>query len=370
MKFQAMKKILMFCAAVFFFSASKANETLVDSIPADTKDISSPEAIIAALYDVISGPAGQKRNWDRMRTLFVPDARMIPTGKRPTGESTRRVLTVEEYIANSGPFLEKEGFFVTYLKPQANGRLDKDTFIASLRDDTILVSVMQVNNELGVIQDIAMLADITASRGILFHVDAAQGVGKLPLDVTKIPVDLISVNAHKVYGPKGIGALYLRKKPRVRVAAQMHGGGQEQGMRSGTLPLHQIVGMGEALQLAALAMPTEISKMQSLREHFLRSIQPIKNIVFHTDITCSVPHILNLRFNHTPAETVLQQMPHIAISTASACQGKSKEASYVLRAIGLSELEAKSGLRISFGRFTTEEDLTQATNALLSCRLG
>jgi cysteine desulfurase len=247
--------------------------------------------------------------------------------------------------------------------------LSLDTLKAALRADTILVSIMHVNNETGVIQDIDAIANMTAAQGILFHVDAAQSIGKVKIDLRQTPIDLLSMCAHKVYGPKGIGALYLRKKPRVRVEPLIHGGGHEQGMRSGTLATHQIVGMGEAFFLMRNAMQREITLIQQLRDRFLHGLHSVNQWQLNSDLADSVPHILNLRFSGMLAEVLLSQLPRIATSTASACVGKGIEGSYVLRAMGLSDAEAKSSVRFSFGRFTTVDEVDEAAR-LLSQLLG
>lgn len=253
--------------------------------------------------------------------------------------------------------LEKNGYSVTYLAPEKNGVLDLDQLRAALRTDTILVSVMHVNNEIGVIQDIAAIAKMTAEKNILFHVDAAQSVGKLPINLQDMPVDLMSFSAHKIYGPKGMGALYLRRKPRVRVAAQIHGGGHEHGMRSGTLATHQIVGMGEAFRLAQNEMIADQEKISQLRDRFVSGLQELKNVVLHTDISHSLPNILNVRFGDQKAESVIKQLPELAISAGSACLSKGVEPSYVLRALGLTMEQASGGVRFSFGRFTSMSDV-------------
>lgn len=258
--------------------------------------------------------------------------------------------------------LEKKGFLVSYLAPEPNGLLDLAKFQAALRKDTILVSLMHVNNEIGVIQNIAEFAQITASRGILLHVDAAQAAGKLPVDVQKTPIDLMSMCAHKVYGPKGVGALYLRRKPRVRVGAQIHGGKQEQGLRSGTLPTHQIVAMGEAFAIAQQEMEQDRQKLTELRIRFLTGIKKLP-FILHGDPFHTVPHILNLRFNEVPAASLMRAMPNIAVSTASACV-QSAQGSPVLRALGLSDAQTKAALRISWGRFTTEAEIDFAVEQL------
>lgn len=261
--------------------------------------------------------------------------------------------------------LEKQGFSVTYLSPEANGLLNLDVLRHAFRADTILVSIMHVNNETGVIQDIQSIADITSGLGILFHVDAAQSAGKIPLNVKEMPIDLISFSAHKVYGPKGIGALYLRKKPRVRVEAQIHGGGQESGMRSGTLPTHQIVGMGEAFHLAQSSMQDDLKKIQALRARFLANLSSIP-FFMNGDLEQTYPGILNVRFPGKKAESLLQLLPELIISTSSACFAKGIEPSYVLRAMGLTESEAHSAVRFSFGRMTTMQEIDLAARRVVT----
>lgn len=269
------------------------------------------------------------------------------------GKHIVTVKTEHKAVLESCQALEKEGYAVTYLLPENDGRINLDMLRDSLRPDTTLVSVMHVNNETGVIQDLSAIAAITAERGILLHVDAAQSAGKIPLNVQNIPVDLMSLSAHKVYGPKGIGALYLRKKPRVRVEPLIHGGGHEQGMRSGTLPVHQIAGMGAAFAIACEEMAKDYVHIAQLKTQFLQLMQPIPCLALNGSQTHCSPYILNLRFKGMMADAILKQLPQIAVSTASACQGKGTEGSFVLRALGLSEEEAKSSVRISFGRFTT-----------------
>lgn len=261
--------------------------------------------------------------------------------------------------------LEKQGYFVTYLTPEANGLLDLAKLEAALRCDTILVSIMHVNNETGVIQDIHKIAELTASRGILFHVDAAQSAGKLHIDLQKTPIDLLSFCAHKLYGPKGIGALYVRRMPRVRVAAQMHGGGQEQGMRSGTLPTHQIVGMGAASALAEAEMVQDLKRLEDLRNRFLQRIKPLSSVRLNVDSALVFPGILNICFPEHKADQLMKLLPNIAVSAGSACSSKGTEPSYVLRALGLSAHDAACSLRFSFGRFTTPEEVDRASKSLL-----
>jgi len=273
------------------------------------------------------------------------------------GKHIVTVKTEHKAVLDSCEQLEKAGYFVTYLTPEKNGLLDLEKFQAALRADTILVSIMHVNNETGVIQDIAKIAKITSEREILFHVDAAQSIGKIPLDLSKIPIDLLAMCAHKVYGPKGIGALYVRRKPRVRVAAQIHGGGQEQGMRSGTLPTHQIVGMGEALRIAKLEMEADYTTIKMLRERFLQKVSALTSITLNGDADNNYPGILNVCFPATKAESFMNALPLLAVSTGSACDAKGTEPSYVLRALGLTAEQAHTAIRFSFGRFTTIEEV-------------
>lgn len=267
-------------------------------------------------------------------------------------------------ILDTAQHLEKAGFSVTYLKPEPTGLIDFEKFKAALRPDTILVSLMAVNNETGVIQDLSAIGAETRARGILLHVDAAQAIGKIALDVKALPIDLLSLCAHKVYGPKGIGALYLRKKPRVRVEPLIHGGGHEQGMRSGTLATHQIVGMGAAFQLAQAELEKDNHHAKCMRDTFRDALTKIAVLRLNCDLKHTVPHILNVRFEGMLAEPLLAALPMIATSTASACVGKTAEGSYVLRAMGLSEAAAKGSVRFSFGRFTTLAEINLATEAI------
>jgi cysteine desulfurase len=256
--------------------------------------------------------------------------------------------------------LERSGFDVTYLDVQADGLVSLDALTAALRPDTILVSVMAVNNEIGVVQDIAAIGALLRSRGILFHVDAAQATGKMPIDLGQLPVDLMSLSAHKTYGPKGIGALYVRRKPRVRIEAQMHGGGHERGMRSGTLATHQIAGMGEAYRLARLHMAAENERVRTLRDRLLAGLQTIPEVRVNGHLDQRVPHNLNISFQFVEGESLLMGMKGLAVSSGSACTSASLEPSYVLRALGLSDEVAHSSVRFSVGRFTTEADIDAA----------
>jgi cysteine desulfurase len=273
------------------------------------------------------------------------------------GKHIVTVKTDHKAVLDTCQQLEKDGFTVTSLTPEKNGLIDLEKLVSALRDDTILVSVMHVNNELGVLQDIHAIANITSQRGILFHVDAAQSNGKIAIDVRQSPIDLMSLSSHKVYGPKGIGALYVRKKPRVRVAAQIHGGGQEQGMRSGTLAPHQIVGMAEAYRIAKIEMAADYKKISLLREQFLRNLAGIKNLFVNSDTAQCYPGIINLRLPGMRAEAFMRALPELAVAAGSACNAKGIEPSYVLRALGLSAADAHSSVRFSFGRFTTVDEI-------------
>jgi cysteine desulfurase len=253
--------------------------------------------------------------------------------------------------------LEREGFEVTYLDVAPDGLLDLARFEAALRPDTTLVSVMYVNNEIGVIQDISAIGEICRARGIVFHVDGAQATGKLAIDLAKLKVDLMSFSAHKTYGPKGMGALFVRRKPRVRLEAQMHGGGHERGMRSGTLPTHQIVGMGEAFRLARLEMDADNARIRALRDRLWAGLSQIDEVYLNGDLERRVPHNLNVSFNFVEGESLIMAIKDIAVSSGSACTSASLEPSYVLRALGRSDELAHSSIRFTVGRFTTEEEI-------------
>jgi cysteine desulfurase len=253
--------------------------------------------------------------------------------------------------------LEREGFDVTYLDVEPDGLLDLEKLKAALRPDTILVSVMYVNNEIGVIQDVPAIGELCRSRGIIFHVDAAQATGKIPVDLSKLKVDLMSFSAHKTYGPKGIGALFVRRRPRVRIEAQMHGGGHERGMRSGTLATHQIVGMGEAFRLAHQDMASENERIRALRDKLLAGLGAIDEAYVNGDLQARVPHNLNISFNFVEGESLMMAMKGIAVSSGSACTSASLEPSYVLRALGRPDELAHSSIRFTVGRYTTEADI-------------
>ena len=256
--------------------------------------------------------------------------------------------------------LEREGFEVTYLEPFSNGLLDINVFKDAIREDTILASIMHVNNEIGVIQDIQSIGDVCREHKIFFHVDAAQSVGKISIDLASLPVDLMSFSAHKIYGPKGMGALYVSRKPRVRLEAQMHGGGHERGMRSGTLATHQIVGMGEAFAIANAEMLEEGKKIKQLRDRLLEGFSDMEEVVINGDIEQRVPGNLNISFNYVEGESLMMAISDVAVSSGSACTSASLEPSYVLRALGRSDELAHSSIRFSIGRYTTEKNVDDA----------
>ncbi|WP_207887491.1 IscS subfamily cysteine desulfurase [Pseudomonas sp. 30_B] len=261
--------------------------------------------------------------------------------------------------------LEREGFEVTYLEPTPEGIITPAMVESALREDTILVSVMHVNNEVGSVNDIAAIGELTRSRGILLHVDAAQSAGKIDIDLEKLKVDLMSFSAHKVYGPKGMGALYVRRKPRVRLEAQMHGGGHERGMRSGTLATHQIVGMGEAFRIAKEEMHQEMARIEGLRKRFFEQVQGLEELYVNGSATSYAPNILNVSFNYVEGESLMMSLKDLAVSSGSACTSASLEPSYVLRALGRNDELAHSSIRFSFGRFTTEEEVDYAANKVV-----
>jgi len=282
------------------------------------------------------------------------------------GKHIVSVKTEHKAVLDPCAQLEKEGFEVTYLDVKEDGLIDLDELRSALREDTILASVMWVNNEIGVIQDINAIGSVCRENGTLFHVDAAQAAGKLPIDMSSAPVDLMSISAHKMYGPKGIGALYVRRQPRVRIAAQMHGGGHERGMRSGTLATHQIVGMGVAAELAAEKLGTDIEHFESLRQQFLSPLLAEEGIKLNGSDTQRVPHIVNLQFANVEGELLLMSLKDVAVSSGSACTSASVEPSYVLRAIGVSDELAHASLRFSFGRSTTAADIEHAVEHILT----
>jgi cysteine desulfurase len=280
------------------------------------------------------------------------------------GKHIITVKTEHKAVLDTCRELEREGFEVTYLDVKDDGLLDLDVFQAAIRPDTILVSVMNVNNEIGVIQDIAAIGEITRAKGIVLHVDAAQATGKIEIDLQKLKVDLMSFSAHKTYGPKGIGALFVRRKPRIRIEAQMHGGGHERGMRSGTLATHQIVGMGEAFRIAREEMATENERVRMLRDRLLNGLSEMEEVYVNGDMATRVPHNLNISFNFVEGESLIMAVKDVAVSSGSACTSASLEPSYVLRALGRNDELAHSSIRFTVGRFTTEQDVDYVINLL------
>lgn len=285
------------------------------------------------------------------------------------GKHLITVKTEHKAVLDTMRELEREGFEVTYLDVKDDGLLDLEVFKAALRPDTILVSIMAVNNEIGVIQDIATLGDICREKGIIFHVDAAQATGKMPIDLAALKVDLMSFSAHKTYGPKGIGALYVRRKPRVRIEAQIHGGGHERGMRSGTLATHQIVGMGEAFRLAREEMAVENERVRMLRDRLLKGLTEMEEVYVNGDMEQRVPHNLNISFNFVEGESLIMAIKDVAVSSGSACTSASLEPSYVLRALGRNDELAHSSIRFTVGRFTTEQEVDYVVE-LLKSKIG
>lgn len=281
----------------------------------------------------------------------------------------RHIITVKtehKAVLDTVRELERQGFEATYLHPQDNGLITVDQLREAIRPDTILVSVMWVNNEIGVIQPIAEIGELCRDKGIIFHSDAAQATGKVEIDLEKTKVDLVSFSAHKSYGPKGIGALYIRRKPRVRLEAQMHGGGHERGLRSGTLPPHQIAGMGEAFRIAKEEMASELAHIRTMRDRLAKGLQEIEETYVNGDMEHRVPHNLNVSFNYVEGESLIMAIKDIAVSSGSACTSASLEPSYVLRALGRSDELAHSSIRFTIGRFTTEEDIDFTINLLKS----
>ncbi|HGG8118631.1 TPA: IscS subfamily cysteine desulfurase [Neisseria meningitidis] len=279
------------------------------------------------------------------------------------------VKTEHKAVLDTMRELERQGYEVTYLDVQENGLVDLDVLKAAIRDDTILISVMWANNEIGVVQDIPAIGEICRERKIVFHVDAAQACGKVPVDVEAAKIDLLSMSAHKVYGPKGIGALYVRRKPRVRLEAQMHGGGHERGFRSGTLPTHQIVGMGEAFRIAKEELEQDMAHYRKLRDIFLKGIEGIEEVYVNGDLEHRAPNNLNVSFNFVEGESLIMAVKELAVSSGSACTSASLEPSYVLRALGRNDELAHSSLRITFGRMTTEEEVQFAAE-LIKSKIG
>ena len=280
------------------------------------------------------------------------------------GKHLITVKTEHKAVLDTMRELERQGFEVTYLDVQADGLLNMDALKAAIRPDTILISVMFVNNEIGVIQDVTAIGNLCREKGIVFHVDAAQATGKVEIDMTQLPIDLMSLASHKTYGPKGIGALYVRRKPRVRLEAQMHGGGHERGMRSGTLPTHQCVGMGEAFRIAKLEMAQDNAKARALHDRLINGLSDMEQVFLNGHPTQRVPHNINMSFNFVEGESLIMGIKGLAVSSGSACTSASLEPSYVLRALGRSDELAHSSLRMTIGRWTTEKDIDYAIKTI------
>ncbi len=280
------------------------------------------------------------------------------------GKHIITVATEHKAVIDPVRELERQGFNATFLEPEASGLVDIEKFKAAIQPDTVLASVMLVNNEIGVVQDIEAIGKVCRENGIIFHVDAAQATGKVSINLAELPVDLMSFSAHKTYGPKGIGALYVRRKPRIRIEAQMHGGGHERGMRSGTLATHQIVGMGEAFRIAREEMGAENERIRMLRDRLLDGLQEIEETYVNGDLSHRVPHNVNISFNYVEGESLIMAIKGIAVSSGSACTSASLEPSYVLRALGRTDELAHSSIRFSLGRFTTEADVDYTINLL------
>ncbi len=321
----------------------KARQQVADLIGADPREI------------VWTSGATESDN------LAIKGAAQFYKGK---GKHLITVKTEHKAVLDTMRELERQGFEVTYLDVQEDGMLALDTLKATMRPDTILVSVMAVNNEIGVIQDLNTIGGICREKGIIFHVDAAQASGKMDLDMQTMPIDLMSLASHKTYGPKGIGALYVRRKPRVRLEAQMHGGGHERGMRSGTLPTHQIVGMGEAFRIAKEEMAESNAKAKALQQRLLDGLKDIEQVYINGSLERRVPQNLNMSFNFVEGESLIMGIKGLAVSSGSACTSASLEPSYVLRALGRSDELAHSSLRMTIGRFTTEEEIDYAISTI------
>jgi cysteine desulfurase len=329
-------------------AVERAREQVAELIGADPREIVWTSGATEAINLALKGAAQFYR--DKGRHLVT-----VRTEHKATLDTMRE--------------LERAGFEVTYLDVQPDGLLDLAQLEAALRPDTILVSVMMVNNEIGVIQDIEAIGRICRGRGIIFHVDSAQASGKVPVDLTQLQVDLMSLSAHKTYGPKGVGALYIRRKPRVRLEAQIHGGGHERGLRSGTLPTHQIVGMGEAFRIGKEEMSSDNERIRALRDRLLVGLTEIPEVYINGDMHRRVPHNLNVSFNFVEGESLIMAIKEVAVSSGSACTSASLEPSYVLRALGRSDELAHSSIRFTVGRFTTREEIDY-TIALLQRKVG
>jgi cysteine desulfurase len=326
-------------------AVEEAREQIADLVGADTKEIVFTSGATESINLAVKGAANFYQTKGKHLITFA-------TEHKATLDTMRE--------------LERQGFEVTYLQTKSDGLIDLALFKAALRPDTVVVSVMFVNNEIGVIQDIAAIGNICREKGIILHVDSAQATGKVPIDLSELKVDLMSFSAHKTYGPKGMGALYVRRKPRVRIEAQIHGGGHERGFRSGTLATHQIVGMGEAFRLAKLEMATENERIRMLRDRLWRGLSQMEEVFLNGDLDQRVPHNLNVSFNYVEGESLIMAIKDIAVSSGSACTSASLEPSYVLRALGRSDELAHSSIRFSIGRFTTEADVDYTIDLLKS----
>lgn len=351
------------------------------------------DAMVPWLYEQYGNPASRSHAWgwqaeeavenarQQVANLINADPREIVWTSGATESDNLAIKGAAQFYQSNGKHiitvktehkavldtcreLERQGFEVTYLDVQEDGLLDLNVLKAALRDDTTLVSVMMVNNEIGVIQDIEAIGNLCRERGIKFHVDAAQATGKVEIDMQKLPVDLMSLASHKSYGPKGIGALFVRRKPRVRLIAQMHGGGHERGMRSGTLPTHQIVGMGEAFRIAKEEMHQENERIAALHKRLKDGLSDIEQVFINGHETQRVPHNLNMSFNFVEGESLIMGIKGLAVSSGSACTSASLEPSYVLRALGRSDELAHSSLRMTIGRYTTEADVDYAIESI------
>ena len=324
-------------------AVEKAREQVADLIGADPREI------------VWTSGATESNN------LALKGAAHFYKGK---GKHIITVKTEHKAVLDTCRELERQGFEVTYLDVQADGMLDLEVFKAAIRPDTILASVMFVNNEIGVVQDIPAIGAICRAKGVIFHVDAAQATGRIDIDMTQLPVDLMSLTSHKTYGPKGIGALFVRRKPRIRIEAQIHGGGHERGMRSGTLPTHQIVGMGEAYRIAKAEMHAENERIRALQQRLLKGLADMEEVFLNGHPEKRVPHNLNMSFNFVEGESLIMGIMGVAVSSGSACTSASLEPSYVLRALGRSDELAHSSLRMTIGRWTTEEEIDYAVQTI------
>ena len=324
-------------------AVEKARENVADLIGADSREI------------VWTSGATESNN------LAIKGAAHFYKSR---GKHLITVKTEHKAVLDTMRELERQGFEVTYLDVQADGLLNMDALKAAIRPDTILISVMFVNNEIGVIQDVTAIGNLCREKGIVFHVDAAQATGKIEIDMTQLPIDLMSLASHKTYGPKGIGALYVRRKPRVRLEAQMHGGGHERGMRSGTLPTHQCVGMGEAFRIAKLEMAKDNAKARALHDRLINGLSDMEQVFLNGHATQRVPHNVNMSFNFVEGESLIMGIKGLAVSSGSACTSASLEPSYVLRALGRSDELAHSSLRMTIGRWTSEEDIDYAIKTI------